>query len=581
MTETAELQKTIQLQLGDEWSAIQALANIQSDPKKAVAELIENGIDAHATLVNVTISKVAGNYYLEVTDDGDGVPPDANGVPDMERIPVNIANSIKKKLLDRTGIQGKFAIGILGFWSLGETYTITSRSESKRTRSLTLVRDSRDSVVKESQPMESHGSHVVVANLSPEAIRVLTAAKLVPYLAEELRGRLENRVHLTVEDKIRGQREAVRPREFNGRHLTEFSTVAVPGHGQMSVLLHLLDASEGTTGHVALRVGGRSVWSSLVNYSEFNRAPWSTGRLEGCIDFPNLEVTPDRRDVKKDPFFTAMIGALAPIETRLQEIIKADEDLQNERMDREVIDKLRKEFNDLRATLPPHLDWFMGRGRKGEGPAPPPPPPREYPKAGPLHRIRIVPETINVELGHERSLRVEAYDDQDIPIDPATLIIVWTINRDADPKVGSLVNNEGPKAHFQAGDVPGSTTLQAQAVQRSFTKNASAIVVVVPTMGPKPPSPSARGPRFPQVLPKNSPSDSRRSWMEPTFDIIYYNKGHADFEICNRKPATRLRYLEHLVAKELIVYNLPNFKGPTDAFEEYVSLLVKLETGPR
>lgn len=576
MTEPIASPKTIPLQLGDEWSAIQALAGIQSDPKKAVAELIENSIDAHATIITVKISKVVRDSYLEVTDNGDGVRPDANGVPDMERLPANIANSFKNKLADRTGIQGKFAIGILGFWALGETYTITSRGESKRTRMLKLVRESRDSIVSESEPMSSRGSHVIVSKLNPEAIRVLTAAKLVPYLAEELRGRLESRIQLTVDDAIRGQRETVRPREFNGRQLTEFSTISVAGHGHMKVRLHLLDSSEGANGHTALRVGGTSVWPSLTNYSEFNRAPWNTGRIEGYVDYPNLEVSPDRRDVRKDQFFTAMVGSLAPVEARLIEIIKQEEERENEKLDREVIERLRKEFNELRTTLPAHLDWFMGRGKKGEGPGPPPPPPLGYPPAGPLHRIRIVPEAINVELGHERSLRVEAFDEKSVPIDPTTLIVVWAMNRDADSKTGALVNNQGPKAHFQAGSMPGAVTVQAQAVQRSFTKHASAVIVVVPIASAPQPNPSARGPRFPQVLGKNSPSDARRSWMEATFDMIYYNKAHPDFLASDRKPGTRMRYLEQLVAKELILYNEGNFRSPAEMLEEYVGLLVKL-----
>jgi hypothetical protein len=581
MTDQLASQKTIPLQLGDEWSAIQALAGIQSDPKKAVAELIENGIDAHATIITVRISKVGGDHFLEVTDNGDGVRPDADGVPDMERLPVNIANSFKRKLVDRTGIQGKFAIGILGFWALGETYTITSRGESKRTRSLKLVRQSRDSIVSESPPLDARGSHVIVAKLNPEAIRVLTATKLVPYLSEELRGRLENKVHLTVDDAIHSERETVRPREFNGRHLSEFTNVTVPGHGVISLRLHLLDPSEGAIGHVALRVGGRAVWSNLTNYPEFNHAPWNTGRVEGYIDYPNLEVTPDRRDVQKDEFFTAMNNSLAPLEARLMEVIKQDEERQNERLDHEVIEKLRKQFNDIRTSLPPHLDWFMGRSSKGDGPAPPSSSPQGYQKAGPLHRIKVVPEAINVEVGHERSLRVEAYDDQGVQIDPSTLIIVWAINRDAEPRIGGLLNNQGPKVHFQAGDTSGSVTVQAQAVQRSFTKHASAVVVVVPSALPKPPTANARGPRFPQVLPKNLPSDPRRSWMETTFDIIYFNKGHPDFLLCNRKPGSRLRYLEQLVAKELIVYNRPNFKDYPEMLEEYVGLLVQLEAGSK
>jgi hypothetical protein len=42
-----------------------------------------------------------------------------------------------------------------------------------------------------------------------------------------------------------------------------------------------------------------------------------------------------------------------------------------------------------------------------------------------------------------------------------------------------------------------------------------------------------------------------------------------------------LRYLEGLIAKELIIYNRPNFASETEMLEEYVALLVKIETGSR
>ena len=48
------------LRIGDDWNAIRIIALSQSNPLKAVAELVENSIDAHAKIIVITRGREHG-----------------------------------------------------------------------------------------------------------------------------------------------------------------------------------------------------------------------------------------------------------------------------------------------------------------------------------------------------------------------------------------------------------------------------------------------------------------------------------------------------------------------------------------
>lgn len=75
------------LRIGDDWNAITIIAHSQQSPLKAVAELVENSIDARATKVTIIRGKEKGAPFLRVVDDGAGVPRDAAGAPDFSMWP--------------------------------------------------------------------------------------------------------------------------------------------------------------------------------------------------------------------------------------------------------------------------------------------------------------------------------------------------------------------------------------------------------------------------------------------------------------------------------------------------------------
>jgi hypothetical protein len=84
------------LRIGDHWNAITIIALSQSNPLKAVAELVENSIDAHAKTIVITRGKEKGRHYLRIKDDGEGVRRDASGVPDFHYVATHVCDSIKR-----------------------------------------------------------------------------------------------------------------------------------------------------------------------------------------------------------------------------------------------------------------------------------------------------------------------------------------------------------------------------------------------------------------------------------------------------------------------------------------------------
>src|SRR6516165_5424505 len=79
----------------------------QTSPLKAIAELVENSIDAKAHTVTITRGREHGRHFLAIRDDGEGVPRDAQGKPDFHYVATHICDSIKRRLKTRgaAGIQ--------------------------------------------------------------------------------------------------------------------------------------------------------------------------------------------------------------------------------------------------------------------------------------------------------------------------------------------------------------------------------------------------------------------------------------------------------------------------------------------
>ena len=182
------------LKLGDQGAAILTIQSTQSDPQKALAELIENSIDAQATNIKILRHRHNGKIEIIISDDGEGVKAGNDGNSDMDRIPTEICKSFKKQLDEhlREGIQGEFAIGLLGFAAIGENLEMTSKTlNSPKTKYLKLKASSLnyDSGFCPNN-LKNSGTEIRIWPVRDNIQQRLTAEKLNKYLGEELRERI-------------------------------------------------------------------------------------------------------------------------------------------------------------------------------------------------------------------------------------------------------------------------------------------------------------------------------------------------------------------------------------------------------
>lgn len=90
--------KTLSLRPADPFDLIRWLARSQSDPRKAVAELVQNSIDAGAKHATVERRRLQGRPALVIRDDGEGVLPALGREDALRFIASNIGASQKRNV---------------------------------------------------------------------------------------------------------------------------------------------------------------------------------------------------------------------------------------------------------------------------------------------------------------------------------------------------------------------------------------------------------------------------------------------------------------------------------------------------
>lgn len=112
------------LRAADPFELIRWLARSQPDPRKALAELVQNSIDAGARRIEISRLRERGVSALHVTDDGEGVIAELTREEALTHIATHIGHSRKRNLTPQERrelmLQGKYGIGLLGFWAIGQ-----------------------------------------------------------------------------------------------------------------------------------------------------------------------------------------------------------------------------------------------------------------------------------------------------------------------------------------------------------------------------------------------------------------------------------------------------------------------------
>ena len=93
--------KRVRLKPADPFDLIRLLARTQNDPRKAVAELVQNSIDARAKRIRISRLRIRGSPALSVEDDGEGVLPEMERQGALHFIATHIGHSRKLNLTPR------------------------------------------------------------------------------------------------------------------------------------------------------------------------------------------------------------------------------------------------------------------------------------------------------------------------------------------------------------------------------------------------------------------------------------------------------------------------------------------------
>jgi len=580
------------LRIGDDWNAIRIIALSQSNPLKAIAEFVENSIDAHAKTITITRGKEHGAHYLAIKDDGDGVPRDADGLPDFKYVATHICDSIKRRLKadgNGSGLQGEFGIGLLSFWTVGDSLTMTSTGTDQRAYQMIMSKgDSRYEVSPRRVLFAEKGTELKISPLL-EGIRTLSGEKIQWYLASELRDRIRDaKVRVTVIDKLARKQYEVEPRQFEGRLLHQLPSIRTV-YGDAYAELYLAEPNEAA--RVALTRVGTRVIEDLSTLPGLDHPPWVSRYVQGLVDVPFLNLTPGTRTgIIQDERYAALIDALKPIEAHVKGLIEEQQRAEEEQASQQSLKAIQKAFHEALLALPrEEYDWFdvQGRARQDGGgaagsaaggvpagtdweellpgvaePSSSGSPQRQFfDFAGPLFSVVVSPAASTTPLNELRHFRALPRDRSRRRV-TEDLKFAWELTEGE----GSLQGAADQEVEYRAPAVPGLARLTVTVSQRELTVTAEALITITDSLetAMSPAVVNTRG--LPGYTFERAAGELWRCRFDIERNIIVVNSGHRDFVFATRNRALQLRYLVRLYVKELV---LKNFSGlPADQLLE-------------
>jgi len=598
--------KSGQLKIGNSWNAITIIALSQNNPLKAIAEFVENSLDAKSTKVLIIRGRNKGENFLKISDNGEGIPQDTDGQPNFKYVATHICDSIKRQLKKEgvRGVQGEFGIGLLSFWTVGQVLTLRSSGTDGHIYQMKMTRGEPGYQITKSRSLTPlDGTELIVADLL-SGLRQLSGDKIQRYLASELRDRIrQTGVEIRVLDRITRSEYLVEPRKFNGQ-LVHHSTIACEPFGEIYTEIYLNAPSQ--ENQVALYRSGTRVLSVLNKLNSFEKKPWTSEYFQGLVDAPFLNLTPGTRDgIIHDERFSRLTEVLIPLEEQLNAVIAEQQQQQDEESNRHILKSVQKAIREALLILPgEEYDWFevysKGKGPRQNKSADIMPyavedfdhqktlaqmAPNENPEdnqkqffeyAGPLHRIQISPASCTLSVNQQRKLRAVCRDKRGRTVDDG-LTFQWTVLEGT----GQILNDTGEIVELKAPDVPeicriGLTVKQYQ--DQEYTTEA--VITVTDEILPEVKSQGALKKGLPGYTLKRAPGELWRSTFDTDKNIVIINSGHRDFIYATKQKNRKIRYICRLYIKELVLANFLELKGE-ELLERMIEVSLYAEEGLR
>jgi hypothetical protein len=577
------------LRIADHWNAISIIASSQANPLKAVAEFVENSIDARARQIAIMRGKKKGEFYLKVSDDGEGIPRDEQGLPDFRRVATHICDSIKRQFKSKgaKGIQGEFGIGLLSFWTVGQNLSMTCCGADGNSYKMTMAKDSPNfAVSKKRILLPFKGTDLMIYPLLP-GLRSLTGEKIQRYLASELRDRIkETKVTVKVIDRTSRKEFIVVPRQFTGRLLHDLKPTET-AQGDIYLEIYLSDPD--SVNRVGLYRRGTRVLPSITEIEQFEKEPWTAGYLQGIVDAPFLTLTPGtRHGIIRDDHFDAFCRAMVPVENHLQQIIEEQRKAEEERSSRQILRRVQRALKEAFLRLPQEeYDWFdihSGKSQKKPGGLFSSGSMRAgslndngrqnetsgaisefndeevgqkefFEFAGPLFSALISPKSSVVPVDKRKKYHVICRDRSRRTVWD-NLVYQWEIT-DGD---GRLQGDDSESVVFIAPPEPCLTSLRVIVRQGDTECRDEALITVTDSLV----DPSSKVGEARKGLPgytfRRAPGEMWRSRFEMEKNVIVINNGHRDFVYAGKQKSRKLRYICRLFCKELVLHNFPGLQ---------------------
>ena len=583
---------TGKLKISNNWNAISIIALSQSNPLKAIAEFVENSIDAKASEVTLVRGREKGKYYLKVIDNGEGID-------DFKYVATHIADSIKRKLKKEgaSGIQGEFGIGLLSFWTVGEELILTSTGSDGVTRKMELVRNNPGYSIKEEKKLlASGGTELLIRPILP-GVRQLTGEKIQNYLASELRERINRKnVLIKILDRTARKELVVEPHKFSGRLLHHLPRVNCP-MGEVYHELYLNEVS--SENKVGLYKNGTRVVPSISSIDQFACEPWNSGYISGIIDVSFLQLTPGTRDgIIYDEAFESFLIALQPLTEALIEIIEEQKKAEEDKASHRILHRISKAIKEALSYLPDEeYGWLnvgggtgagtasgtgAGSGRKGSGqdvktvylpvdeheevlsPVYVAEPGEDLQESsqkeffdipGSLFKAAVSPAKTVVPVGEKKRFSVVAKDKKGVRLDSG-FSTSWEITDGQ----GSIDDSSGIFITYTAPEEPCVTSIGCIVTQGETEVLCEALVTVTAELGDQTSGASVDERRrrgLPGYTYRKAPGELWRSRYDVERYIIIINNGHADFIYASRQKRRKLKYIAKLFSKELVLANFP------------------------
>ena len=582
--------KSGNLRIGDNWNAITIIALSQNNPLKAIAEFVENSIDANAKKILIARGKERGEQYLKIIDDGEGIPLNKDGEPDFRYVATHICDSLKRRLKEKgaRGIQGEFGIGLLSFWTVGERMLLSSAGKDNKTFQMEMWKQQPGYSIMPRRALFTHGgTELTISPLLP-GIRQLSGEKIQNYLASELRDRIRKTgVEIVIKDRSARKELEVRPREYTGNLLREFDKIST-AQGDIRMEFYLNAPSP--ENEVGLFRAGTRVLPRLAVLDHFAEDPWTSGYVQGMIDVPFLQITPGTRDgIIRDDSYELFCAAIEPASMELQKFVDQARRSEEEEASKSILKSVRRASKEAFVVLPPDdygwleiktpnrgnrsaqlrgvepNDMAEQSGEVAEGQRILDPSTNEtidsrqfYEHAGPLYSVVISPASAVIPVGESRDLRCIPRDRSKRMVE-SDLYFEWKIE-EGD---GELSGKDREMLSFKAPSIPCLTILEVTVTQEDKVCTAKAILTITDTLIPKGERGNNEQPSkgLPGYTFQSAPGKLWRSRYDRSNNVVVINSAHKDFVYAAQKRTRKLKYICKLFAKELVLHNFPGYES--------------------